>query len=57
MKHNINPIDSSDCYVKTKIERQKYNTYREKPEYKDYRIHQEDRDLITRLIKGNKKRR
>lgn len=57
LKHNINPIDSSDCYVKTKIEKQKYNTYREKPEYKDYRIHKEDRDLITRLINGNKKRR
>ncbi len=57
LKHNINPNDNSNCYVKTKIERQRFNTYREKDKYKDYRIHKEDRSLISELIKKDKKRR
>lgn len=57
MRHNINPDDPSDCYVKTQIEKQKHNDYRRKAEYKDYRIHKEDKPLINSLIFGNKKRR
>ena len=57
LKHNINPKDTRPCYVKTKIERQRYDTYREKQEYKDYRIHKEDRPLLSKLVKSNKKRR
>lgn len=62
LKHNINPKDTSDCYAKTKVEKQKYNTYREKESYKDYRIHKEDKPIINSIIgkpelKKNKKRR
>ena len=60
MQYNIDPKDGSPCYVKTDIEKQKYNTYREKPEYKNYRIHDKDRRLINSIISKNsrhKKRR
>lgn len=61
LKHNINPNDSSDCYVKTKVEKQKYNTYRKKQDYDNYRIHKDDKELINKIIlqdkKINKKRR
>lgn len=57
--YNINPNDKSDCYVKTEIERQKYNTYREKEDYKNYRIHKSDGPKIKQIIQNNshKKRR
>lgn len=57
LKHNIDPLDGSNCYVKTKIEKQKYNTYRSKPEYSRYRIHDDDKDKIQKLICRHKKRR
>ena len=55
MQYNINPKDGSPCYVKTDIEKQKYNTYREKPEYKNYRIHDKDRRLVNSIISKNSK--
>lgn len=55
LEHNIDPNDKSKCYVKTKVENYKYNDYRYKPEYKDYRIHDKDKPLINGII--NKKRR
>ena len=55
--YNINPEDERDCYVKTKIEKQKYNNYREKPEYKKYRIHHDDYPTIDFIIKQNKIKR
>lgn len=57
LRHNIDAKDNRACYVKTKIEKQRYNTYREKEDYKDYRFHPEDRELVQGLMKGNKKRR
>lgn len=57
LKHNIDPLDGSNCYVKTRIEKQKYNTYRSKSEYSRYRIHDDDKDKIQQLISGHKKRR
>ena len=57
MRYNIDPKDDSPCYVKTKIEKQKYNTYRSKPEYSRYRIHDDDKEKIQKLINENKKRR
>ena len=55
--YNINPKDTSNCYVKTKIEKQKYNTYREKEEFKDYRIHKVDRPKIDKIISHRDKKR
>lgn len=57
LKHNINPKDSSDCFAKTKVEEQRYNTYRNKPEYANYRVHNDDKKTIAKIIKDNKKRR
>lgn len=57
LRHNVNPEDSRNCYVKTDVEIQKHNTYRKKPEYSKYRIHKEDMPLISSVIKSNKKRR
>ena len=33
LDYNINPKDTSACIVKTKVEKQKYNTYREKEDF------------------------
>lgn len=55
LKHNINPKDDSDCYVKIKVEKQKYNTYRKKKDYKDYRLHKDDKPKIDRIIKADEK--
>lgn len=59
LKHNINPKDKTACYVKHTIEKHKWNDYKKKPEYKDYRIHTEDKPTIDAIIKNglsNKKR-
>lgn len=57
LKRNVNPNDDGDCFVKTKIEHQKYNTYRvQKEKFKNYRVHAEDRELIDKLM-GKKKRK
>lgn len=53
LKHNINPNDSRDCYAKTKVEVQRYNTYRNNPDYVNYRIHKEDKPTIQRIILEN----
>ena len=58
LSHNVDPRDTRDCYVKTKVENQKYNTYRNKPDYKSYRIHHKDKSVIDYIIANdNKKRR
>ena len=57
LKHNINPYDNSPCYVKTKVENQKFNKYKQKDDYVYYRIHMEDKALIDKIISKNKKRR
>lgn len=57
LKHNIDPYDNDDCYIKTKVEKQKYNDYRKKKEYASYRIHSEDKDIVNNIISNNKKRR
>ena len=44
--HNINPRDDSPCFVKTKVEKQKFNDYRYSDKYKDYRIHNDDKQLF-----------
>ena len=57
LKHNINPNDKEKCYVKTRIELQKYKHYRNKKEYGNYRIHDEDQTIVVKIINDNKKRR
>ncbi len=58
LHYNIDPNDKRDCYVKTKVENQKYNTYRSKTEYKKHRIHSKDKSIIDYIISNdNKKRR
>lgn len=57
LKYNINPNDETDCYVKTNIEKQKYNTYRQNEKFHNYRIHSDDLILIKMLMNENKKRR
>lgn len=58
LSHNVDPRDTRDCYVKTKVENQKYNTYRNKSDYKNYRIHHKDKSIIDYIITNdNKKRR
>lgn len=47
--------DPTDCYGKTQIKKQKHNEYKRKLEYKDYRIHKEDKPFISLLISRNKK--
>ncbi len=56
LNYNINPNDKRNCYVKTKVEKQKYNTYREKEEYKGYRIHMVDKPMIDEIIIHSKKK-
>lgn len=62
LNYNINPKDDSPCYVKTKIEKLRYNDYRYKKDYGGYRIHQSDSRFITGIIskditsRSNKKR-
>lgn len=56
LKHNIDPKDTSDCYVKTKIEKQRYNDYRYKSNYAGYRIHKDDRQIIQKIIDNDKYR-
>lgn len=58
LNYNINPNDNTSCFAKTKVEKQKYNEYRYKDEYKNYRIHSKDKPLINKIIQSdNKKRR
>ena len=51
LKYNINPKDSASCFVKTKVEEQKYNTYRISHKYEEFRIHESDKKLIDSIIK------
>ena len=56
LMHNINPKDTSDCYVKLKVESFNSKFYEERTKYKDYRIHQEDQPTINRIIRKSKKK-
>ena len=56
LKHNIDPKDTSDCYVKTKIEKQRYNDYRYNSNYAGYRIHKDDRQTIQNIVANDKSR-
>ena len=57
LKHNIDPKDRRACYAKTVIEIQKSNTYRKSESLKSFRIHKDDKVVIEKIIKTNKKRR
>lgn len=57
LKHNIDPNDTSDCYVKTKIEHQKYNDYRYAQKYKNYRIHPDDKAKVYYIIGSRKQKK
>lgn len=57
LTHNINPKDSEECYVKVTIEKQKSKDYEERAKYKDFRVHEEDKPIINRIIRKNKKDR
>lgn len=60
LNYNIDPEDTERCYVKTKVERQKYNTYREDKKYSNYRFHKDDMPIINSIIdkaKSKKKKR
>ena len=56
MKHNINPTDMKDCFIKIHVESNKYSNYRSKAEYKTYRIHKDDLSLLNKIINKNKKK-
>lgn len=50
---NINPNKPNDlCFVKRKVEKYKANNYKTKKEYKNYRIHPDDKKLINKIKKG-----
>lgn len=50
---SIDPSKPDDpCFVKHKVEKYKYNNYRTKSEYKRYRIHQDDKNLIQKIKKS-----
>lgn len=55
LKHNINPKDNSDCFAKTRVEEQRYNTYRDNPNYNNYRIHNADKPIINKIISNDKR--
>ena len=57
LDYNIDPKDSSPCYVKHKIEKYKSNDYRAKEKYKNHRIHDFDKPKINALIEKSKKER
>lgn len=57
LTHNINPKDKGECYVKVTIEKQKSKDYEERAKYKDYRVHEDDKPIINRIIRKNKKDR
>ena len=54
--HGIDPKDKEQCYAKNKVENYKYNDYRDKPEYKRFRIHKDDEKIISFIIQGDKKK-
>lgn len=56
LKHNINPNDKGNCYVKVTIEKQKSKDYVEKAKFKNHKIHPEDQPTINSIIRKNKKR-
>ena len=56
LKHNVNPNDLRDCYVKHKCEIYASNCYKKKPEYENYSFHEDDKPFIRWLIKKNKKK-
>ena len=55
LSKNINPKDTRDCYVKTKIEHQRSRDYRTIKEYSKYRIATEDAPIIEIIIKQKKR--
>lgn len=55
LNHNIDPKDSSPCYVKHKIEKYKSNDYRAKEKYKNHRIHNDDVYTISFIINQSEK--
>ena len=54
LNHNINPNDTGKCYIKTTVEKQSYNDYKAKPEYKNFRIHSDDRQILIKIIKKDR---
>jgi len=55
LKHNVNPEDDRDCYIKVKVEVQDCATYKEKAKMKGWRVHSEDQPTIDTIIKQTKK--
>lgn len=54
LNYNINPNDNDSCYVKTNVEKQRYNDYRYKKDYSGYRIHKDDKQTIQNIIAKDK---
>lgn len=54
---NINPKEPGYSYVKTKVEHQKFNKYKQNPDYKGYRIHPDNKLIINKIINDDKKKR
>lgn len=59
LDYNINPASKKTCYAKNMIENEHCNTYKYKPEYREYRIHEKDIDKIEHIkrLDKTKKRR
>jgi len=55
LKHNIDPKDPSTTYALTNIQKELVENYKENAKYKDYRIHQDDKETIKNIIKKGSK--
>ena len=53
--HNIDPKDTSTTYALTNIQRELVRNYKNDAKYKDYRIHQDDKETIKNIIKKGSK--
>ena len=56
LNHNINPNDNSECFALTKIQEQKDSDYKNKKEYEDYIIHNDDKSIIKQIIESKKRK-
>lgn len=52
--HNIDPKDTeSKSYAKKRVSIKRSSRFREKKEYRDYRIHPDDKPTIDNIIQSN----
>ena len=54
LKHNIDPKGLGKSYVLLDIQKQNSKDYKEKKEFNFFRIHEEDKETINKIIKKRK---